>query len=167
LAEQPEQQQYDRWSRPPALSRRGYVLAVLVPVLLAAGGFGLLAVIDHTEGTPSGSAVRVPTSDWIPGQVGGGTPIQGTLSADQRHCVYLETADRQQIWPIWPAGYTAKVDEQGRVSVYDGKDHLVARDGQEVQTSGSYTGAAAYAGEPCLPAGDEVAVIQATVTALE
>jgi hypothetical protein len=138
---------------------------MVVPVLLAAAGFGVLTILDHTEGEGTGTTVRVPTSDWIPGQSGGSTPIQGTLASDSRHCVYVRTADDQQVWPIWPAGYTAKVDDQGRVSVYDGKDQLVARGGQLVQASGSRTSAAAYAGEPCLPSDGEVAVIQSSVSA--
>jgi len=161
-----EDEQFDRWSRKPALSTRGYFLAVLVPVLLAAAGFGMVTILDHTGDSGSGAAVRVPTSEWIPGQPGGDTRFQGALAADEHDCVYLETADQHQIWPIWPAGYTAKVDSQGVVTVYDGKNAVVAREGQQVQMTGSPTSARSYAGERCLPGDGDVAVIQSSVTVL-
>jgi hypothetical protein len=157
---------YDRWSRPAALSPRGYVLAVLIPVLIAAAGFGALSLIDHSSDSGGGATVRLPTSDWIPGQGGGSSRIQGTLNSDEHRCVYLETADHQELWPIWPAGYIGKVDGEGRVSVYDGKDELVARDGQQVLASGSFTSASTYSGEACLPSDGDVAVVQSTVTAV-
>lgn len=159
-----EERRYDRWSYPQALSRRGYVLAVLVPLLIAAVGFGavvLLASDDSGEGT----VVRVPTSDWLPGQPSGTTRIDGQLASDERHCVYVDTADGQEIWPVWPAGYTARVDDQGRVSIYDGGDRLVAREGQRLQATGTLASSSGYAGESCLPDDGQVAIVQSEVAA--
>ena len=164
--EHPEQQPYDRWSRPQALSRRGDVLALLVPLLVAAAAFGLVAVFASGD-SGGASQVRVPTSDWIPGQAGGSTRIEGQLTSDAKHCVYLRTADGQDLWPVWPAGYTGRLDDQGNVSVYDGQDQLVAREGSRVLASGSPASAAGYTGEACLPDDGKVVLVQSEVTATQ
>jgi hypothetical protein len=159
-----EQQPYDRWSRPRALSTRGYLLAVLVPLLVAAAAFGVISLVS-SGGGGGGTAVRVPTSDWIPGQAGGTTLIEGEMTSDARHCVYLETADGQQEWPVWPAGFTGRVDAGDRVSVYDGADRLVARDGQQLRATGRVGDAGQYTGEPCVPQDGRVVVVQSGVSA--
>jgi hypothetical protein len=160
---QAEPEAYDRWSRRQALSGRGYVLAVLIPLLIAAAGFGLVALL--ASGNDAASRVRVPTSDWIPGQPVGSTRIEGQLSSDSRHCVYLQGADGQQVWPVWPAGYYGELDSQGNVSLYDDKHQLVARSGQRVQASGASVSSAAYTGEACLPDDHRVELVQSEVVA--
>ena len=157
---------YDHRSAAPALSRRGYVLAAVVPVLIAAVAFGAILVVDHTKETGAATTVRVPTSEWIPGQPSGETLVQGVLAIDARRCVYLDTTEQGRIWPVWPAGYTARVGDDDSVSLYDGGNDLVARQGQRVQLNATVTSAAAYAGEPCLPADGQVAAVQSEVTAL-
>jgi hypothetical protein len=163
LADQEEPGAYTRWDQRPALGTRGMVLALVIPVLIAAAGFGVVALVSEGSDTAA-STIRVPTSDWIPGQSGGSDRIAGTLSVDARRCVYLQ-ADEGEIWPVWPAGYRARLDGSGRVSLYDGGDHLVARDGAQVQATGSFTSPAPYSGEKCLPSDGEVAVVQSEVTA--
>ncbi|MEP9361860.1 hypothetical protein ABLE68_02770 [Nocardioides sp. CN2-186] len=156
---------FDRWSQPPVIGTRGLVLAVLVPVLLAAGAFGIVSW--KSEGTETqATVIRVPTGDWIPGQAVGTETIRGALSVDSRQCVYLETEDAKELWPVWPAGFIARLGSDGKVSLYDGKDHLVARDGETIQASGTFTSASAYVGEPCLPSDDKVAAVQSEVTAV-
>ena len=153
---------YARWDQTPALGRRGMVLAVVIPVLIAAAAFGVVSLVSRGSETAA-TAIKVPTGDWIPGQPSGSTSIQGTLSVDSRRCVYLQGTDGE-IWPVWPAGYRARLDDTGKVSLYDGKDHLVARDGEGVQAKGIFTTPANFAGETCLPSNDEVAVVQSEVT---
>ena len=157
-----QQPGYTRWDQRPALGTRGLVLAVLVPVLLAAGGFGVVSLLSRGSDTAA-TAIRVPTSDWIPGQTGGTDLIRGTLSVDERHCVYLQ-AEEGRVWPVWPAGYRGRLDGAGHVSLYDGGDHLVARDGEGVQAKGIYTSPSSFTGETCLPSDGEVAVVQSDVT---
>jgi hypothetical protein len=164
MAEQEEASGYARWEQRPALGTRGLVLAVVVPVLIAAAGFGVVSLLARGSDTAE-TAIKVPTSGWIPGQAGGDAVIRGTLSVDEHRCVYLQGSEGL-LWPVWPAGFRARLDEAGKVSLYDGKDHLVARDGQDVQASGSYTSAAGFAGETCLPSEGEVAVVQSAVTRL-
>ncbi len=41
----------------------------------------------------TGTVLRVPTSEWIPGQPTGTTPIQGTLEVDDQRCLYVGEAD--------------------------------------------------------------------------
>ena len=153
---------YARWDQTPALGRRGMVLAVVIPVLIAAAAFGVVSLVSRGSETAA-TAIRVPTGEWIPGQASGTTSIQGTLAVDGRHCVYLQNP-AGEIWPVWPAGFRARLDSTGKVSLYDGKDHLVARDGEGVQARGEFTSPAAFAGETCLPAEDQVAVVQSEVT---
>jgi hypothetical protein len=155
---------YAHWDQKPALGRRGMILAVVIPVLIAAAGFGVVSLVSHGSDTAA-TAIKVPTGEWIPGQPGGTTSIQGTLAVDGRHCVYLQNPSGE-IWPVWPAGFRARLDANGKVSLYDGKDHLVARDGEGVQATGTMTSPAAYAGETCLPSNDDVAVVQSEVTRL-
>lgn len=156
---------YSHWDQKPALGRRGMILAVVIPVLIAALGFGAVVLVSHGSETAV-TAIKVPTGEWIPGQPGGSATIQGTLAVDGRHCVYLQNP-AGEIWPIWPAGFQARLDPSGKVSLYDGKDHLVARDGEGVRARGTMTSPAAYAGETCLPSSDDVAVVQSEVTRVD
>lgn len=162
--DQDERSSFARWDQRPALGTRGLVLAVVLPLLVAAAGFGVVSLVSR--GTPTAAtAIKVPTSEWIPGQDGGDDPIQGTLSVDERRCVYLQGPEGR-LWPIWPAGFRARLDQDGQVSLYDGDDDLVARDGEAVQASGTYTPSAPYAGETCLPDDGDVAVVQSEVSRL-
>lgn len=140
------------------------ILAVVIPVLIAAAGFGVVSLVSHGSDTAA-TAIKVPTGEWIPGQPGGSTTIRGNLAVDGRHCVYLQNP-AGEIWPVWPAGFRARLDANGKVSLYDGKDHLVARDGEGIQATGTMTSPAAYAGETCLPSNDDVAVVQSEVNRL-
>jgi hypothetical protein len=153
---------YAHWDQKPALGRTGMILAVVIPVLIAAAAFGVVSWVSEGSDTAA-TAIKVPTGEWIPGQPSGSTPIQGTLAVDGRHCVYLKNP-AGEIWPVWPAGFRARLDANGKVSLYDGKDHLVARDGEGVQARGTTTSPAAYAGETCLPSNDDVAVVESEVT---
>jgi hypothetical protein len=153
---------YAHWDQQPALGRRGMILAVVIPVLIAAAAFGVVSIVSHGSETAA-TAIKVPTGEWIPGQPGGSTTIQGDLAVDGRRCVYLQNP-AGEIWPVWPAGFRARLDANGKVSLYDGKDHLVARDGEGIQATGTLTSPAAYAGETCLPSNDDVAVVQSEVT---
>jgi hypothetical protein len=152
---------YPIWDQPPALGRRGMILAVVIPVLIAAAAFGVVTLVS--EGTDTAAtAIKVPTGDWIPGQPTGSESIQGTLAVNAQRCVYLKNPSGE-IWPVWPAGFRARLDSAGKVSLYDGKDHLVARDGEGVQARGIFTSPDNFSGENCLPAEDEVAVVQSEV----
>jgi ABC-type Na+ efflux pump permease subunit len=159
-----ERSSYARWEQRPALGTRGLVLAVVLPVLIAAGAFGVVALVSHGK-EPAATAIKVPTSGWIPGQDGGDALIRGSVSVDEHRCVYLQSAEGR-LWPVWPAGFRAYLDDAGDVSLYDGDDDLVAREGQDVQASGSYTSSAGFAGETCLPKDGDVAVVQSEVTRL-
>ena len=159
--QEPEHSGYDRWDQRPVLGTWGLVLAVVIPVLIAAAGFGIVSAISSGTDTAT-DAVRVPTSDWIPGQPGGTTTITGTLALDDHDCVYLDTPTGQ-VWPVWPAGFRARLDGSGTVSLYDGRDQLVAREGEGVQAQGASVPASTYAGRPCVPTSGDVAVVRSEV----
>ncbi|MDF1602324.1 hypothetical protein [Nocardioides sp. YIM 152315] len=153
------------WDQRPALGRRGMVLMAGVVVVIAAAAFGIVSLVSQGSDTQA-SAIRVPTSGWISGQEEGTETIRGTLSVDERHCVYLETGTGEKVFPVWPAGFYGRLDGAGNVRLYDGADELVARDGAALQASGTFQSAAQYAGEPCLPGEGDVAVVQSEVTVL-
>ncbi|MDI6911785.1 hypothetical protein [Nocardioides sp.] len=161
-------QPYDRWSRPQALSNRGYAIAAVVPFVIAAIGFGIVALVSSGDGAGSGVTVRLPTSGWAPASGGGDALIQGVLRLDDQRCVYLEAgqdgADPGKVWAVWPAGYQA-TREGDRLTLLDSDGNVVAHDGDQISTSGGFGPAGTFAGEPCVPASGEVAIVQSEVTA--
>ena len=169
--EQQDQPTYDRWSRPQALSNRGYLLAVLVPVLVAAAGFGIVALVSAGDETGSGVTVRLPVSGWAPGSGGDGAQIEGVLEVDGDRCVYLSPAPGddsapERVWPVWPADFRATLDHD-RLSLYDEDGKVVATDGDHVRMAGGYAPVGNFATEPCLPDSGDVAVVQSDVTVLD
>jgi hypothetical protein len=172
LTDQQEHQEpaYDRWSRPDALSRRGYILAVLIPLLIAACAFGVVSLVASDDQGLSGTTVRLPESGYAPTSAGDGALIQGVLRLDADHCVYLQSgqdgAAPGRVVPVWPAGYKASREGE-RLTVYDAQGKVVAHDGDELRTSGGFTSVGTFVGEPCLPATGDVAVIQSDVTVVQ
>ncbi|GAA4375624.1 hypothetical protein [Nocardioides caricicola] len=157
-----QEPQFDRWSRPAALSTRGYVLVALVPLLVAAVAFGAITLFASDEPELSGTSVQLPTSSWKSGQDGDGALIQGVLRMDDDYCVYLEGADRDT-YVVWPAGWRATRDGE-LLTLYDADLSVVARDGDTITAGGGYQPVATYAGEPCLPESGEAAAVQSEVT---
>jgi hypothetical protein len=163
-----DQPAYDRWSRPPALSRRGYVLAVVVPLVVAACAFGLVSVFASDESDLHGTSVRLPVAAYGPGA---GTPanalIAGTLRIDDDDCAYLEpdpgtTGGSGPLYVVWPAGFEATLDG-GRLSLFDADEHEIGQDGDHVQAQGELVPASTYATEQCVPADGQVAVVESQV----
>ena len=165
MADHEPEPAYDRWSRPDALSRRGYVLVALVPVLVAAAAFGVVSLVSAgDEPELPGASVRLPVSDREPGDDANAAEVGGVLRVDDDRCVYLETdsVPSGRLYAVWPAGFQAALDGD-RLTVYD--DGLpVARDGDTIATGGGYVEAGTLDGEPCLPESGEIAVVQSEVT---
>jgi hypothetical protein len=164
LADEEQEPRYDRWSRPQALSRRGYVLAVVVPLLIAACAFGLVSLFASDESDLHGTSVRLPVSGYAP-EGGGDAAIRGALRLDDQECVYLQSEQGSgdgRLYVVWPAGFKATRDG-GRVSLYDENGKEIAQDGDYLTASGSYAPAGTFAGEPCLPSDGEVAVVESGV----
>lgn len=160
---------FDRWSRPQALSRRGYAIVAIVPFVIAAIGFGVVALVSSGDDAGSGTTVRLPISGWTPGGGGDDALIQGVLRLDDQYCVYLEAgqdgADPGKVWPVWPAGYQA-TREGERLTLLDADGNVIAHDGDQVSMGGGFGPAGSFAGEPCVPASGEVAIVQSEVTVL-
>jgi hypothetical protein len=166
LADEQRQETYDRWSRPQALSNRGYLLAVLVPLLVAAAGFGVVSLVSAGDDTARGVSVHLPVSGWAPGAAGDSSPIEGVLRLDADNCVYLDD-DGTKVWPVWPAGYHASIDDN-RLSLFQANDtRAIAVDGDHLRMSGSSAPVGNYATEPCLPDSGEVAVVQSDVQVVQ
>ncbi|HYF73993.1 MAG TPA: hypothetical protein VD864_14280 [Nocardioides sp.] len=168
-ASEERDQPYDRWSRPQALSNRGYLIMAAVPFVVAAIGFGVVSLVSSGDEAASGTTVRLPVSGWKPGSGGDDALIQGVLRLDEEHCVYLESgqdgADPGQVWPVWPAGFEA-FREGERLTLLDGAGRVVAHNGDEVSMGGGYGPVGTFAGQPCLPETGEVAIVQSEVTVL-
>lgn len=164
---EPEQQpEYDRWSRPDALSKRGYVLAILVPVLVAAAGFGLVSLVSAGDEGGSGTTVRLPVSGWA-GDAGDGdgAALEGVLALDDEKCVHLDTG-QDEVVPVWPAGYHATLDHN-RLRLFDADDEEVAQDGDRIRVGGSSIPAGTFSAEQCVPDSGDVFAVQSDVTVLE
>jgi hypothetical protein len=117
--------------------------------------------------TISGTQLHLPTNDWTPGQFGMQAGISGPLAIDQRHCLYLSQRGLQ-LWPVWPAGYTASLDSGGHVSLFDPDGSVVATDRDYIETAGGYITLheqPAVGGE-CLPIPPSVAYLQGEVKAV-
>ena len=162
---EPEQQpEYDRWSRPDALSTRGYVLAILVPVLVAAAGFGVVSLVSAGDESGSGTTVRLPVSGWA-GDAGDGALLEGVLEVDDDQCVLLDTGQGDVV-PVWPAGYHATLDHN-RLQLFDADDDEVAQDGDRIRVGGGSIPAGTFSSEPCVPDSGDVFAVQSDVTVLE
>ncbi|MCM0621248.1 hypothetical protein [Nocardioides bruguierae] len=147
-----------------AMSTRGYVIMALIPFIGAALLFGLVALNAQRTGTGEGTAVRLPTNSWLPGQAVGASPVAGELVAGEGGCVYLDATDGTRVWPVWPAGWTAQESESGVISLYDDSSSLVARTGTSVTASGETTTDTDYTGTAACAAGaDSVQLIESEV----
>lgn len=162
---------YDRWSYPQALSRRGYALAVAVPVLVAALAFGVIAVVSAGDETQSGTTVRLPVAGYAPDAADAGTPVEGYLRVDADQCVYLQPTERggnesDQLWVVWPAGYRAILDHN-TVTLYDADDDEVAVEGDVLRASATTVPVGVTAAEPCLPDTGDVLLLQSDPVAVQ
>jgi hypothetical protein len=137
----------------------------VVPVLIAAIGFGLVSLLASDEPTISGTTVALPTSSWKPGQASDGALITGILRMDDVHCVYLESGT-DQTYVVWPAGWRA-TREGDALTLYDGDLTVVAHDGDSISTGGGFQPAQAFLGEPCLPVSGEVGAVQGEVAVVQ
>jgi hypothetical protein len=146
-----------------ALSTRGYVVAVVGPLLVAALLLGLV-VLNHDDAVElPGRSVPLLTSNWKPGDGGSDAMISGTLELGQDGCVYLTNgADRMA--PVWPAEFSARETFDGKLTLYDPHGKALAHDGDELRMGGGFASAAEYRGYTCAPASGEVALVQSEVT---
>jgi len=149
-----------------ALSTRGYVAAAVIPLLIAAGLFGLV-VWNYDDTDIQGTTAPLLVSSFKPGQPAGSEQISGVLVKGDDDCPVLATADGE-VSVVWPAGYAARVTAGGTLTVYDPGDEPVVRADQELRATGTLTDVAgsAYAGRPCAPADGQVAEIQSEVQVL-
>ena len=163
--QEPEQgPAYDRWSRPDALSRRGYVLVAIVPVFVAAVAFGIVSLVSAGDETGSGTTVRLPVSGWAGGG-GDGALLEGVLDVDDDQCVYVQTAVGRE-YAVWPAGYHASLDHN-RLRLFDSHGDEVAQDGDRIRAGGGALPVGTFSTEPCLPDEGSVFAVQSDVTVLE
>jgi hypothetical protein len=146
-----------------ALSTRGYIVAGVVPVLIAAGLFGLVAW-NYDGSDIQGEAAPLLVLSWKPGQEAGSDPIAGVLEQDDAGCPVLTTAG-ESLAVVWPAGYSARVSPGGTLTVFDPADEAVVRADQELRATGTVAAAGdlPIAGKPCAPTDGQVAEIQSEV----
>lgn len=122
----------------------------------------LSATACTDDGKDPGDAVDLPTSEWTPGNGGDSAGIPGVLSLDSEGCVYLDN-EGQQIWAVWPKGFTAR-DPEGRLELMDPSGDVVAVEGDELFLGGGYTkDYAPLTGTDCIPDGVEMALVQSNI----
>lgn len=146
-----------------ALSTRGYVAAVVVPVVIAAALFGLV-VWNYDDADIEGSTAPLLVSSWQPGQDNGGEQVVGVLEKGDQDCPMLSSADGS-LAVAWPAGYSARISAGGTLTIYDPGNDVAVRAGQEIRAIGSLVDAAGseYVGRPCAPEAGQIAAIQSEV----
>jgi hypothetical protein len=151
----------------PALSTKGYVAAAVIPVLIAAGLFGLV-VWNYDDADIQGETAPILLSNWQDGASVGDTTIAGVLEADPDGCPVLATSDGDT--PVaWPGGWSATVSPGGTLTVYDGGREPVVREDQEVRATGALVPVgegSPYAGKRCAPADGTIAEIRSSVEVL-
>ena len=166
--QQPEERpHYDRFTPAQALSRRGYVLWAVLPLLIAAAGFTIVSIVSHGGGG-SGFSVQLPISGGAADTGNAGDrQLVGELQTDGQHCVYLRPSSGagSEVWAVWPIGYRATLDGD-HLAVTDRHGDEVAQSGQLVTMRGAYAPVKNYATEPCLPDDGQVFVIDSPVTAI-
>jgi hypothetical protein len=146
-----------------ALSTRGYVVAAVGPLLVAALAFTLV-VLNHDDVVElPGKSVPLLTSNWKPGNADGGQPISGTLALGDDGCVHLVNGT-EQTTPVWPAEFAARVADDGTLTLYDPHGDVLAHGGDELRMSGGLAAAADYRGHTCAPESGEVALVQSDIT---
>jgi hypothetical protein len=155
-------------SRPPDLERRtlttfGYLVATVVPVLIAAVGLTILHFNYDPEDNVDGERVPLLVSNYIPGQDTAGALIAGDLTLDDDGCVRLLQADGSELTAVWPAGWEA-TQVKGDLRLYDTDRSIVAQGGDSVQMGGTFEDVGSYAGRPCAPDSGRIALVQSDVT---
>lgn len=149
-----------------ALSTRGYVAAAVIPLLVAAGLFGLV-VWNYDDADVQGTTAPLLVSSFKPGQPAGEEQISGVLEKGEDDCPVLVTPEAE-IALAWPAGYAARVSPGGTLTVYDPDQEEVVRADQELRATGTLSDVAGspYVGRPCAPATGQVAEIQSEIQVL-
>lgn len=164
--------------------RRRVAIVGAVAAVAAVAGVGFVAaqVVGGGEGTkgtaiaaPSGSTtpptplrgtVRdVPTNDWHPGDGANEALISGTLVINPRGCLVLQSSGEVPTHVLWPAGYTALVDTDGRTHLRDPSGTVVASVGDAISAGGGYGGRRST--DPCLKGKGPVASVQSEVLVTE
>lgn len=145
-----------------SLSRMGYAVWIVVPVVIAAIGLTLLHFNYDPEDNVEGERVPILTSNFINGQPNAGELITGELVLDDQECMRLETQDGEEITPVWPADYEATL-YRDELRLYDPERNIVARSGDIVQMGGQFQDVAAYSANPCAPESGQVAVVQSAI----
>jgi hypothetical protein len=123
-------------------------IATLAAVLLCVTGFGSTGC-SGADGSLPADAIRLPTSDWHPGDASMTALARGRVQGSDSGagtCVWLEsdTDPAAKLPVVWPAGFYARLDP---LRIYDGGGGIVAREGQVVEFGG---GLGAVPGPACM-----------------
>jgi hypothetical protein len=134
-------------------SRRVAGLLVAVVVVLAAGsatwmlargdGPTEVTVADGRVPDRPGAVVPLPSSGWKPGDDALAGAFSGVVTVDADGCVSAGL--------LWPEGYAARRDADGRVSILNAAGKVVLRDGDRFEVGGG----PGPSGGTCGPPGTE------------
>lgn len=103
--------------------------AVILAASLLASGCGSSGNAEVDPSTSPATPLDLPLDGWT-GGAGDTAAMAGVLHVDDDGCVYL--GDDPAVHPLvaWPAGFSASLDDQGRVTLF--------HDGQAVAHQGDY-----------------------------
>lgn len=142
-------------SRPSTQSKRAnrhYLVPLLVSVTvfsLVVGVWSLLRPDESQTSAPvasrqtsapvaSRSPIQVSTNGWSPGDLSHLAIVGGILRVDREEgCVYLE-GDTGAHDVLWPEGYTAAFDSDGRVIILNASGKMVAIEARTVSAGGGF-----------------------------
>jgi len=124
-------------------------------------GFGSTGCSGADGSLPS-VAIRLPTSDWHPGDASMTALAHGRVHGSKSTagtCVWLESdTERATKLPlVWPAGFYGRLDP---LRIYDRGGRIVAREGQVVEFGG---GLGAVPGPACMFGRSEAFFVQSDV----
>ncbi|WP_028642837.1 hypothetical protein [Nocardioides sp. URHA0020] len=170
-----------RGTRVARRRKRTAGLLGLAVALACAAVIQQAATRDHGAGAGAQVAATpldLPTSGWSSGDPAMTAAAGGTLAVDEDGCVYLAGAadlqaltragsadqERRRSYWVWPAGYTATVDGDARLTIYS-YGSVVAHGGDVVEVGGASTYVSAGTADPCLPkpGTDEVFIVMSSV----
>ncbi len=142
---------------------------VALPVVLTSPSGDVVTVTPASEGKTAGTGhsprepkvgdVVINTSEWTPGKLAMEAIVGGELSIDSKGCVHLTNGDFESD-VVWPKGFTARLDDAGRVELLNPRGDVVLREGQNFATAG---GTVDYPTLSCRSSKGQVEVVNGVV----
>jgi len=121
----------------PRPAHRALITVVSFAIFFGAAFFAWRAFMPGPATSPGGAAnVFIAVDPHTPNVVMAALSRSPLVVRDG--CVLIGGSGQEPTLPIWPKGFTAGMDESGRVEVLDENGHVVAIQGQPFDMGGGY-----------------------------